>query len=120
MHIEESFNDVLIECVKAYGGSKTVGSLLWPEKTIKDSQNLLLACLNTDRPEKLNPEQVLFIISLARKNNVHTGIEYICKALHYSIPTPIEPEDEKALLMREFIEAQRKLTDLANKIGEFK
>lgn len=91
-----SINSMLIECVKAAGGSKTVGGILWPEKTITEAQRLLLACLNDERPEKLSPDQAFLIEKLARNAGCHVAIEFRCKALSYSQPTPIEPEDEKA------------------------
>jgi hypothetical protein len=111
-----SINSMLIECVKASGGSKVVGSLLWPEKSVSDAQKLLLACLNEDRPEKLSPDQAFFIEKLARDAGCHIAIEYRCKAHSYSIPQPIEPEDEKAKLMRDFIQAQKAMSQLADKL----
>lgn len=112
----ESFNDALIECVKSAGGSKTVASILWPEKPIHQAQQLLLACLNIERPEKLNPEQALLIIKLAKDTGLHTGIEYICHTLSYTMPQPIQPDDEKAQLQREFIEAQKSFAALSKRM----
>ncbi len=112
----ETFNDALIECVKSAGGSKVVASILWPEKPIHQAQQLLLACLNSERAEKLNPEQALLIIKMAKDAGVHSGIEYICNTLSYTIPQPIQPEDEKAQLQREFIEAQRQFAQLSKRM----
>lgn len=112
----ESFNDALIECVKAVGGSKVVGPKLFPEKSIEDAQRLLLACLNDDRPEKLSPDQALYILRLARAAGHHSGVEFLCSTLSYSNPTPIEPKDESAQLQREFIEATRQMAKLAERI----
>lgn len=111
-----SINSMLIECVKAAGGSKKVGPMLWPEKPVTDAQKLLLACLNEDRPEKLSPDQAFLIERLAKDSGNHVAIEYRCAAMSYSKPTPIEPKDEVAQLQREFIEASTKLTGLADKI----
>lgn len=113
----ESFNDALVDCIKATGSSKEYGALLWPEKSIKDAQNLLLACLNNDRAEKLLPDQALLIIRIAKEKGCHIGIEFICHSLSYSIPTPIEPENEKSELMREFIQAQKNMCALAEKLS---
>ena len=115
--LAESMNDALIECVKAAGGSKVVASILWPEKPLADAQRLLLACLNTDRSEKLCPNQTLLILKLAKEAGSHVGINYVCGVLNYSQPTPIEPEDEKAQLMRDFIQAQKMMTQLADKLS---
>jgi hypothetical protein len=111
-----SINSMLIECVKAAGGSKVVGPLLWPEKPVLDAQKLLLACLNEDRPEKLSPDQAFLIEKLAKEAGSNVAIEYRCSAMSYSIPTPIEPEDERARLQREFITAQKGLERLAEKL----
>lgn len=112
----ESFNEALIECVKAAGGSKVVASILWPEKPLSQAQQLLLSCLNTERAEKLNPEQSLLIIKLAKETGAHIGIEYICHTLRYTTPQSIQPEDEKAQLMREFIAAQKLMANIAKQM----
>lgn len=112
----DSFNDALIECVKAAGGSKVVGPKLFPEKAVNDAQRLLLACLNDDRPEKLSPDQALLILRMAREKGHHSGIEFLCSTLSYSNPTPIEPKDEAAQLQREFIEASRMMANIAERI----
>lgn len=101
----ETLNEALIECVKASGGSKQVAAQLWPEKAPDAAQRLLLDCLNEDRPAKLCPEQVMLILRLARARGFHEGIRFICDQLGYSRPTPVEPKDESAELMRQFIEA---------------
>lgn len=113
----ESLNEAIIDCIKATGTSKEYGAMLWPEKPIKDAQNLLLACLNTERPEKLSPDQAMLILRIAKEKGCHFGIEFICAQLGYSTPTPIEPEDEKAKLMRDFITAQKAMTQLAEKLS---
>ena len=105
----ESLNQALVECVKAAGGSASVGPKLWPEKTREAAQRLLLDCLNEDRPSKLSPEQVMLILKLARDRGFHGGIAYVLECLHYAPTTPIEPRDESADLMRQVLESQRLL-----------
>lgn len=105
----ESINDALIECVKACGGSKKVGALLYPEKAPDAAQRALLDALNDDRQAKLSPEQAMLIFKLARKKNCHVGMEFMAEALSYAMPAPVEPEDEKAAIQRDFIEAQRNM-----------
>jgi hypothetical protein len=111
-----SINSMLIECVKVAGGSKKVGTLLWPEKPLQDAQKLLLACLNEDRPEKLSPDQAFLIEKMARDAGSNIAIEYRCNAMSYSIPTPIEPEDEKAKLQRDFIEASKLISKISERL----
>jgi hypothetical protein len=100
----ESLNQVLVECVKASGGSAIVGPKLWPEKPREAAQRLLLDCLNEDRSAKLSPEQVLLILKLSRAKGYHEGIAYILSDVGYAPTTPIEPKDEAAELQRQFIE----------------
>lgn len=114
-HIE-TLNDALIECVKAAGGSKVVASLLWPEKPMQDAQRLLINCFNPDRSEKISPDQTLFILKLAKEHGYHIGLSFICSILGYSRPTPIEPEDEKAQLQKDFIDAVNRLDSIKSKL----
>jgi hypothetical protein len=112
----ESFNDALIECVKAAGGSKEVCSVLWPEKPLNEAQRLLLNCLNGDRPEKLSPDQAVLVMKMAKVKGSHIGIEFLCLQMGYTIPKPISKEDEKAELMRQFIEAKNMLVEISKKL----
>ena len=112
MHYE-TINEALIACVKACGGSKTVGPLLWPEKPAEAAQRLILDCLNEERPAKLSPEQVFFILRLARQKGFHDGMSFLCGDIGYTKPLPLEPEDEVSELMRAFnasVEIQAQLT----------
>jgi hypothetical protein len=112
----ESLNAVLVECVKACGGSHMVGAKLWPEKTPEAAQRALLDCLNEDRPAKLSPEQVLFILRLSRAKSFHDGINFICADLGYADPTPIDPKDEVAELLRINNELRSKLLQSSERI----
>jgi hypothetical protein len=103
----ETVNDALIECVKACGGSKVVGLALWPAKGVEAAQRNLLACLNPDRNEKLSPDETLHIMRMARERGCHEGMQYMASFLSYSMPTPVEPRDELAELLRQHIEATR-------------
>ena len=108
----DTFTEALADCVRALGGNKAVGALLWPEKSIEDARRLLLDALNPERPNKLSPEQVLLILREARKVNCHAAIAYINRECGYADPQPIEPEDERAALQREFVATGKTLRDL--------
>lgn len=105
----ESITEALIACIKACGGSKQVGPLLWPEKTPDAAQRLLLDCLNDDRPARLTPEQVVLVLRMARDRGCHVGMQYLAAALSYAEPQPIEPRDEADQLRREVLEMGRDL-----------
>lgn len=112
----ESLNDALIACVKALGGSKQVGPILWPEKAPDHAQRALLDCLNEDRPAKLCPEQVMLILKLSRAKGVHIGIDFILAQLGYSPAQPIEPVDEAAELLRHFNESVARQAELLQRM----
>jgi hypothetical protein len=102
--LAESFNDALIEAVKACGGSKAVGIALWPSKGVEAGQRQLLACLNPDRNEKLGPDEVLLILRMARERGFHDALNFVCADLGYAEPQPIEPKDELADLLRQYLQ----------------
>lgn len=112
----DSINDALIDAVKALGGSKQVGPLLWPEKTPDSAQRLLLACLNEDRNERLSPDHVMLIMKKAREKGHHGAFEFMAASLGYAPPVPIEPRDEMAELQRQFIAAVAAVQAIGNKI----
>ncbi len=103
----DSMSEMLIGCVKACGGSKVVGPLLWPDKSVESAQRLLLDCLNDDRPQHLSPDAVLFILGRARERGYHDGMAFLADKLGYAAPVPVQPQDEVAELQRKFIEAQQ-------------
>jgi len=109
----ETFNDALDAVVKACGGAKAVACKLWPEKTPDAAHRLLLACLNEGRVEKLSPEQVIFLLRMGRERGCHAAINYLSRESGYSDPQPVDPDNEKVRLQREFIEAQKYMQQLA-------
>lgn len=109
MHFD-SMNEALIACVKAIGGSKAVGAIMWPDVAPDQAQRKLLNALDDLRPEKLSPTQALLILKLARDKGFHDGMAYVLESLSYAPTTPIEPKDEAADLMRQLVENQKMLS----------
>lgn len=114
--VHECLNDALRECVAVCGGLKAVGSTLWPEKDADAAGRQLSDCLNDAKREKLSPEQVLLVLRLARERGCHAGMHYIARELGYTEPSPVEPEDARAQLQREFIETAKRMERLAAQI----
>ena len=113
-----TFNAALIECIKSIGGSKPVGVIVFPEKPVDLAQRLLLNCLNEERPEKLSPDQALLIMRKAKEVGCHVGMEFLSLELSYAPPQPIEPQDEVAELQKQFIEASKAMTRMAERIEQ--
>ena len=101
----ESLSDAIKDCITACGGPKVVGAKLWPEKSPDAAHRLLLSCLNDDRPERLSPDQLVFVLRLARERGCHIGATYLMRELGYADPVPVEPRDEMAELQRNFMAA---------------
>jgi hypothetical protein len=114
----ETWNDALIDCVKAAGGSAIVGKKVFPEKSPESAQRALLDCLNDDRPAKLSPDQTKLILRLARDKGFHGGIAFLLADLGYAPTTPIEPKDEVAELQRQFIEAGAQAAELGARMEQ--
>jgi len=100
----EDIYEALRTIGQAYGGSKKIGGYLWPDKPIEKASELWANCLNRTRPEKLDPEQVLAVLKIGRQIGCHTGAHYISEQCGYRFEA-VEPEDERAALMRQFNES---------------
>lgn len=90
--------------VQSLGKPKDVGPLIFPHKEDPFAAGRLLSdCINPNRDSKLDIEQVILLLRLAREKGCHLGIEYLCTAAGYSKPVPIDPKDERAEFQRELI-----------------
>jgi hypothetical protein len=112
----ERIEDALDCVINAAGGRKRIAAELWPDKPLRDAHNLLDACLNPERRERFTPSQVQFIARKGREANCHAVMQFLARECGYSDPQPIEPEDERAALMRQFIEAQKSMQHLAKQM----
>lgn len=116
MHIED-LNDAIKAAVDAIGGPKKVGVMLFGEGLNPEAAgNRLRDCLNPTRRERLTPEQLALIRRKARDAGCHVLASFEMKAAGYSRPTPIAPDDEKAELQRQAIEAARTMKDLVERM----
>lgn len=114
--MHESINDALREVVQACGGHKAVGAEMRPELPVDQAAGWVRDCLNPDRREKFSPEQVVFLLRKGRAVGSHAGINYLAREAGYADPQPVEPESEVARTQREFVEATRHLSKLAERI----
>jgi len=92
----ENIYDALKAIVSILGGPKTVGKVLWPQKSVDDARALLLHCLDANRPEKLDPDQVVLLFRLARDSGFHVAKHWLDAETGYAPSAPIDPADEEA------------------------
>lgn len=106
------------DCVRALGGNKKVGVLLRPEMDAQDAGRWLANCLSVVRPEKLCLEQVQWLLRESRKAGCHAGMTFLTRDAGYADPLPIEPEDERAALQREYIAAVKQLATISTRLEQ--
>lgn len=111
----ESIEDALREVINTCGGAKVVAGKLWTDKTPEAAHRLLLACLNEDRPERFSPGHVLLLLRMGRERGCHAGMDYIARDTGYQA-APIEPEDERAMLQRAFIESTKAQAQIVERL----
>lgn len=106
--IEQAIDEVITAC----GGRKRFAGEMWPEKSQRDAHNLLDACLNPERREKLSPDQILYVLKRGRAANCHALMRFVNRASGYAEPQPVDSEDQRALIQRNFAEAVARLDDI--------
>jgi hypothetical protein len=112
----ETLTDALREVIGACGGAKQVGAKLWPEKTPDSAQRILLDCLNEARQERLDPDRLRLLLKMGRDVGCHAAVNYLLRDIGYEDARPVDPGDEVAQLMRDFISAQKALQGIADRI----
>lgn len=110
--------DALRVGVQTMGGNKAVGARLWPEKMPDKAGELLANCLSTTRPEKLDPEQFMLIVRWSKRAGCHAPMQHMAQNTEYETPKPIEPEDQKERLQREFVQAMQRLDAISQAMKE--
>jgi hypothetical protein len=108
----DTYDEAIRHTVNALGGMKRVGVELWPDKSADAAGRRLADCLNGDKPDRLNPSELALIRRKARAAGIHVLAAYEARDAGYADPQPIEPEDERAALMREFVLASKAFANL--------
>jgi hypothetical protein len=116
--IHDSFLDALGEVVRALGGIKVVGPRMRETKSREAAITWLKDCLNTDRREKFDLEDVQWLLREGRKIGCDTGLHFLCEDAGYTPAQPIEPQDEAAELQRMFIESVRTQQKTLERLGQ--
>lgn len=113
----ERFEDALSEVTGVCGGRKAFAATMWPNKSARDAHNRLDACLNHERPEKFDLDDLLYVLRAGRAAGCHSAMAFLARECGYGEPVPLEPEDERARLQREFAQSVAQLTRLADALG---
>lgn len=117
--VQETLTEVERSLVAVLGGAKDVGPQLYPQKSASTAQTRVLDCLNPDREHhQFSDEELFTLLKWARGRSYHAAFYWICDELGYSRPSPIEPEDQRAELQRQFLAGVERMEQLARRLGK--
>ncbi len=109
----QSYEEALLNDVKALGGLQTVGKWFHPEKDPITAGRTLADKLNPNRRERLTDEQERLIMRRARDSRgFSAALYFLCDDTGFERPQPKEIEDELARMLREYLEIQRRARNL--------
>lgn len=114
----EDINSALEHVINALGGPKSVGNELWPSLSVDNAGRKIKHCLNEDHAQNFHPNDIIWLLSEGRKKGIHSAMAWMNSECGYAEPQPIEPEEEQAKLMREFIAATEQLTKIQTAMGK--
>ena len=98
----DNWLDALRDDIKALGGTKVVGVVLWPEKDPEASGRRLNDMLNENKRDRLARDQERLIIRMAREQRgFSSALNYLCDETGFERPKPRDPLDEHTRLQRE-------------------
>lgn len=112
--------DALGDLVRAAGGPKAVGEVLYPKKQPDDAAGYVKDCLNRARRETFDAEEIMWLLRRGRELGCHDPIRWICANAGYTEPEPVEEETELAKLLREYLELEGRRQGLQPKIDELR
>lgn len=112
------WNDALDAVVHTLGGYKKVGVLLRPELASKPqaASQWLRDCLNHDKPERMNPDQVFMLLRAARVADYHAAKHWMDVELGYEQGRPLSPQDEAVSLTQRSQELVRELRTITERL----
>lgn len=112
----DDLRDALMGLVRACGGLKAVAHMLKPTMGVEAAAGWLRKALTTGERERLDLDDLQFLLRLGREKGCHVGMRQLTREAGYTDPTPLDPEDERAALQREWIESIRRMEALARRI----
>lgn len=112
----ETIEDALRDLVRALGGSKAVGSKLFPTLPIDQAAGRVSDCLNPDRRQHFSPAELLFLLRRGRAAGHHAAMAYVAASCDYEPPRPMSPAEELAEMQAAFIRATAELKAIGHRI----
>jgi len=98
--------------IQAIGGYKAAGYALWPARKMIEASRRLRRCLDPDRVEKLDHDEVSRLVELAASSGSRAYVTYLARRSSAKV-IPVSPDDEKAELMEQWRQAKKQIDALA-------
>lgn len=112
----EDYYEAIRATVQSLGGFKRVGSDMKPDLAVDAAGRWLADCCNPEKREKLSPTELAYLRRRARQAGVHVLAAFEMRDAGYADPLPVEPEDERAALQREFVQHTRILERMLRRL----
>lgn len=112
----EDVYEALHSAVQALGGAKVCSSRLWPHKPLEQARKELLDALNRDNPRKLDAEEFLAVLRMAREAGFHQAKHWIDVELGYEPSPPANPSVQRDRLADELARAADTFSQLAKAV----
>jgi hypothetical protein len=92
--------DALRVTVMELGGYKKVGSELRADMSVTAAETWLRNCLNGNRSERLDPDQVIALVLLGRKRGIHYYGQFFAQAVGYEPLVAITDERAQTVVLQ--------------------
>ena len=112
----EDYYEAIRATVQALGGFKRIGSEMKPDLAVDAAGRWLADCCNAEKREKLSPTELAYLRRRARQAGVHILAAFEMRDAGYADPQPLEPEDERAALQREFVQQTKALERMLSRL----
>jgi hypothetical protein len=99
----EDYPEAIRAAVQALGGFKRVGTELKPDLAADAAGRWLADCLNPEKRDILPLSALAYIRRRAREKGCHILAAFEAQESGYAPPVPLNPEDERAKIEREFV-----------------
>lgn len=116
--MHEDLYDALRDVVRALGGTKVVGPQIWPTKPPLEASRLLSDCLNRERREKLDPEQLLWLLRRGRQEGCHAAMDYFSDEAGYERARPRNVAEERRQLEEQVVAAAKLLDRVSRRLRD--
>lgn len=109
--------DMLADVVRTLGGPKKVGPMLRGSSLpVEQASQWVRDCLNRERREKFDPEQVLQLLRAGREIGFHAGKHWLDSELGYEQGKPLNPKDEAAAIQERINHSLAELRGLVGRL----